>query len=77
VNLECRVEKDVRIHGRAIFIGEVIQVHADERCVVERNGRKALVDMPLLDPLIYARDNHYYKIGPAIRNAYSEGRDYH
>jgi flavin reductase (DIM6/NTAB) family NADH-FMN oxidoreductase RutF len=76
VNLECRVEKDVRIHGRAIFIGEVIQVHADESCVVERRGRKALADMPLLDPLIYARDNHYYKIGPAIGNAYNEGRDY-
>jgi hypothetical protein len=41
--------------------------------MVERRGRKVLADMPLLDPLIYAGDNHYYKIGPAIGNAYSEG----
>ncbi len=74
VNLECRVEKDLRMHGRAIFIGRVIHVHADESCVVETNGRKGLAGIPALDPLLYALDNVYYKCGPAIGTGYSEGK---
>ena len=76
VTVECRVERDLRIHGRAVFIGEVVQVHADRSCVVERRGRRELADMPILDPLIYARDNHYYKCGPAIGTAYRDGIGY-
>jgi flavin reductase (DIM6/NTAB) family NADH-FMN oxidoreductase RutF len=76
VNLECRVEQHFRLHGRAVFIGRVVEVHANQECVVERRGRKALADLPQLDPIIYARDNHYYKSGPAIGIAYSEGINY-
>jgi flavin reductase (DIM6/NTAB) family NADH-FMN oxidoreductase RutF len=76
VTVECRVDRDLRIHGRAVFIGEVVQVHADKRCVVERRGRRELADMPILDPLIYARDNRYYKCGPVIGTAYRDGMGY-
>jgi flavin reductase (DIM6/NTAB) family NADH-FMN oxidoreductase RutF len=76
VNLECRVEKTLHIHGRAIFIGQVVELYADPACVLQRGGRQALADMPILDPIIYALDNHYYRSGPAIGNAYSEGKGY-
>lgn len=76
VNVECRVEREIRIHRRLVFIGEVIQVFAKKECVVERDGRRELADMPVLDPLIYARDRHYYECGAAIGNAYQDGKTY-
>lgn len=74
VNLECRVIKDFTVQHRHIFVGEVIQVYVDETCVVEDAGRQHIVDMTKLDPIIYALDNRYYKIGEIIGTGYHEGK---
>ncbi|MFW9992885.1 MAG: flavin reductase family protein [Candidatus Odinarchaeota archaeon] len=74
VNLECKVIKEFSIQHRQIFIGEVMQAHVSEEFVVESGGRKRIADMTKLDPVIYALDNRYYKIGETIGTGYQESK---
>jgi flavin reductase (DIM6/NTAB) family NADH-FMN oxidoreductase RutF len=76
VNLECRVIKDFAVEHRHIFVGRVVETYADEAYVVEREGRKGIADMRELDPIIYALDNRYYRIGEPIGVGYREGKGY-
>ncbi len=79
INLECQVVHSFNIEHRHIFVGKVIQAYADEAYVTEKEGREGayvIADMTRLDPIIYALDNRYYKIGEAIGTGYQEGRDY-
>lgn len=76
VNVECRVIEEFSIQHRHIFVGQVVQAHVDEEFVVERGGRQTVADMSKLDPIIYALDNQYYRIGESIGIGYREGKDY-
>ena len=76
VNLECKVLKEFSIQHRQMFVGEVIQAYVDERFALERDGRHVIAEMTLLDPIIYALDNHYYKIGGTIGVGYREGAEF-
>jgi flavin reductase (DIM6/NTAB) family NADH-FMN oxidoreductase RutF len=76
VNLECRVIKEFSIQHRQIFVGEVVQTYVAEEFVVERGGHRGIADMTRLDPIIYALDNRYYKIGAPIGVGYSEGKGF-
>jgi flavin reductase (DIM6/NTAB) family NADH-FMN oxidoreductase RutF len=73
VNLECRMIKDFCIQHRQIFIGEVIQTHVDDVCVSVLEPDPVLVDLVKLDPILYALDNRYYRVGPPIGTGYQEG----
>ncbi len=73
-NLECKVVHDFKIEHRHIFVGEVVQCYVDEAFVVEKEGRKGVASLTQLDPIVYALDNHYYRIGGAIGEGYREGR---
>jgi flavin reductase (DIM6/NTAB) family NADH-FMN oxidoreductase RutF len=74
VNLECRVVHDFSIEHRQIFVGKVIQTHIDDSLVNEENGRWVFADLTRLDPIVYALDNHYYRIGGPIGTGYSVGQ---
>ncbi|MFX0170735.1 MAG: flavin reductase family protein [Candidatus Hodarchaeota archaeon] len=74
VNLECKVIKEFSIQHRQIFIGEVIQSYVNNEFVIESEGRKRIVDMSKLDPIIYALDNRYYNIGEPIGVGYQESK---
>ena len=74
VNLECKVVKEFTIQHRQIFVGEVAQTYIDKKFVTEVEEKKVLADLPTLDPIIYALDNRYYKIGEAIGTGYNEGQ---
>ncbi|MBI9044870.1 MAG: flavin reductase family protein [Anaerolineaceae bacterium] len=74
VNLECKVVKDFTIEHRHIFIGEVRQAYVEETFIEEKDGRKVIADLTRLDPILYALDNRYYRIGEPIGKGYSEGR---
>jgi len=76
VNLECRVVKEFSIQHRQIFVGEVVQAYVGEEFVTEREGRHEIADMTRLDPIIYALDNRYYRIGKPIGIGYQEGRGF-
>ncbi|MGD8814543.1 MAG: flavin reductase family protein [Anaerolineales bacterium] len=73
-NLECRVEKEFSIEARHIFVGRVVQTYVDDDCLEEKDGKPSIPDMRKLDPIIYALDNCYYRIGEPIGVGYQEGR---
>ncbi len=74
VNLECKVIKEFLVEHRQIFIADVIQAHVSKEYVTEENGRKKIAEMTKLDPIIYALDNKYYKIGEPIGEGYKESK---
>jgi flavin reductase (DIM6/NTAB) family NADH-FMN oxidoreductase RutF len=73
VNLECRVVKAFSIQHRRVFVGEVVQTYVDGTYVIERDGHKEIAEMSKFDPIIYALDNRYYRIGGTIGVGYREG----
>ena len=75
VNLDCTVEKEIQIEHRCIFIGRVVQTYVDEQFVDERDER-TVAEMQVLDPIMYALDNRYYRVGGVIGTGYDEGRQY-
>ncbi|MHA1968418.1 MAG: flavin reductase family protein [Candidatus Hodarchaeales archaeon] len=76
VNLECRVIKEFSIQHRQIFIGEVVQSHVSKEFTVDNGRNLGIVDMRKLDPIIYALDNRYYKIGEIIGIGYQESKKF-
>jgi flavin reductase (DIM6/NTAB) family NADH-FMN oxidoreductase RutF len=76
VNLECRVVNAFSIEHRRIYVGEVVQAYADEACVVEKEGRRGIVPMTELAPILYGLDNRYYSVGEMIGVGYAEGKKY-
>lgn len=74
VNLECRVVKGFSIERRQVLVGRVVQTYIDDTLVEEHDGRYVIADMQQLDPIIYALDNRYYRIGDPIGVGYQEGR---
>lgn len=75
VNLECKVIKEFSIQHRQIFVADVVEAYVNEEFVTESNGRKKIDDMRKLDPIIYALDNKYYRIGEPIGEGYKEYKE--
>ncbi|MBD3190837.1 MAG: hypothetical protein GF308_09350 [Candidatus Heimdallarchaeota archaeon] len=76
VNLECEVVKEFSIQHRQVFVGEVIQAYVNEEFVIRENDKLRISDMRKLDPIIYALDNRYYKIGKPIGTGYQESKKF-
>ena len=72
VNLECRTIKEFCIKHRQIFIGEVVQTHVDAAFISELEPNPQILDLVKLDPILYALDNRYYRVGPPIGTGYQE-----
>lgn len=75
VSLECRVLHEYSIQHRQMFIGEVYCAYVDETYLVEADGKRQIADLTRLDPILYALDNRYYRIGQPIGVGYKEGRN--
>ncbi|MCL6106063.1 MAG: flavin reductase family protein [Actinobacteria bacterium] len=68
--LECRVLKTVRIGIHTQFIGEIMDVKADEAVL---DGGKVSVDA--LAPFAYAPETHEYRaLGAVVARAFSVGK---
>ena len=76
VNLECKVIKEFSIQHRQIFVADVIQAYVSDKFVSEVDGKKKIADLTKLDPIMYALDNKYYKIGEPIGQGYRECGEY-
>lgn len=72
LSLECQVVKEFSLQHRQIFVGEVVQCFASEEFVSKQDGHKLLADLVQLDPILYALDNHYYRVGGVIGIGYQE-----
>jgi flavin reductase (DIM6/NTAB) family NADH-FMN oxidoreductase RutF len=74
VNLECSVVHDFSIEHRHIFVGEVVQAYVGQEYLAESGEHRSVADLTRLDPIIYALDNRYYRIGDPIGVGYREGK---
>jgi len=77
VNLECRVIKEFSIQHRQVFVGEVVMAYVEEEFVTEEDGKRRVADMTQLDPILYALDNGYHRVGEQIGQGYEEGKKFH
>lgn len=69
LNFECRVVHKQPIGKGAIYLTEVLETHADEGILT---GPKE-IDAVALDPLIYAPDRNYYRLGEKIGREHQTG----
>jgi len=70
VNIECKLFKSVDCGSHLLYIGEVVEIHADKTCVVD--GKP---DMAKSDPIVYAEAT-YWHVGKQAAKAFSAGKEY-
>lgn len=74
VNLVCRVIKEFSIQHRQVFVAEVVETFVDEQFLAWDDDQARVDKVTRLDPILYALDNRYYRVGPPIGTGYQEGR---
>jgi len=71
IAIECRLAHALPLGTHTWFVGEVVEVQAEERVI----GADGLVDIEALDPLAYATSvGEYRGIGRALGRAYKIGK---
>jgi flavin reductase (DIM6/NTAB) family NADH-FMN oxidoreductase RutF len=70
VNIECRLFKSVDCGSHLLYIGEVVEIHADKSCVAD--GKPDTVKS---DPVVYAQSS-YWQVGKQVGKAFSAGKKY-
>jgi len=70
VNIECRLFTSVDCGSHQLYIGEVVEIHAEKDCVV--NGKP---DTRKSDPIVYA-ESTYWHVGKKAGSAFSIGKEY-
>jgi flavin reductase (DIM6/NTAB) family NADH-FMN oxidoreductase RutF len=71
VNVECRLYKSLELGTHTWFVGEVMEVQADGE-LVRGDGK---IDVPSLDPLVYATSvGEYWSMGVSIGRSYEIGK---
>jgi flavin reductase (DIM6/NTAB) family NADH-FMN oxidoreductase RutF len=73
-NIECLTTHEVEVGDYVVVLGEIVEVHADERILREGTD---IVEMDALDPLVYiAGAREYRGLGPKIADAYKVGNEF-
>jgi len=70
VNIECRLFKSVDCGSHLLYIGEIVEIHADKSCVTD--GKP---DATKIHPIIYAQAT-YFDLGGITGKAFSDGKKY-
>lgn len=71
LGFECRLVQALDLGAHTQFVGEVVEVQAEEAVL----GRGGLPDIALLRPLLYAPgQSSYYEVGPYLAPAFEVGR---
>jgi flavin reductase (DIM6/NTAB) family NADH-FMN oxidoreductase RutF len=70
VNIECKLFKSVDCGSHLLYIGEVVEIHADKACVAD--GKPDTVKS---DPIVYAQ-SAYWQVGKQIEKAFLAGKKY-
>ena len=72
MNVECRLRQVVEFEGTDLVIGDVVEVHVDEDCMV--NGRP---DTEKIDPLLYEMlGGPYRSLGVKVADAFKVGKGF-
>jgi len=70
VNMELRLHQVLDFETHDIFVGELVQTHADERVLTE-----GAIDIGRLRPLLFdMASKKYWSLGPAIGNCWNVGK---
>jgi flavin reductase (DIM6/NTAB) family NADH-FMN oxidoreductase RutF len=70
INIECRLFKSVDCGSHLLYIGEVVEIHADTACVTD--GKP---DITKIHPIMYAQLT-YFDVGKQVDRAFSAGKKY-
>jgi flavin reductase (DIM6/NTAB) family NADH-FMN oxidoreductase RutF len=70
VNIECRLFKSIDCGSHQLYIGEVMEIHADKTYVTD--GKP---DITKINPIIYAQAA-YFAVGNQVDKAFSAGKKY-
>jgi flavin reductase (DIM6/NTAB) family NADH-FMN oxidoreductase RutF len=70
VNIECRLFKEVDCGSHLLYIGEVVEIHADSGCLTD--GKP---DVAKIHPIVYSQAT-YFEIGKPVDKAFSAGKKY-
>lgn len=69
--LECRLVQTLELPTHHLHLAEVVEVHAEEGCLVD-----GAPDMGKVDPLLYSfSDGNYWQVGAALGKAFHLGRE--
>jgi flavin reductase (DIM6/NTAB) family NADH-FMN oxidoreductase RutF len=69
--LECRLTQTIELGMHTQFVGEILDVKAEEAVL----DGKGLVDIKKVEPLVFAPDTQcYYGIGRFLGKAFSIGK---
>jgi flavin reductase (DIM6/NTAB) family NADH-FMN oxidoreductase RutF len=72
VNLECTLYQELEIGGGVLFIGQIVETHADES-VLDAKG-KIITDK--LDPLSFEPNNEYRGLTGLVSKAFEVGKKF-
>lgn len=70
VNIECRLFTSVDCGSHLLYVGEVVEIHADRNCVTD--GKP---DISKINPLVYAQSS-YFGVGEEVGKAFSVGKKF-
>ncbi|ACL17755.1 flavin reductase family protein [Methanosphaerula palustris] len=70
VNIECRVFQSVDLGSHRLYIGEVVEIHADKACLTD--GKP---DITKVNPIVYGPGT-YFGVGSQVERAFSAGLKY-
>jgi flavin reductase (DIM6/NTAB) family NADH-FMN oxidoreductase RutF len=65
----CRLYKTLELGSHTLFVGEILDVLADEGLESLAGG----LDMAKVDPLVFASGDGYYKVGAQVGKGFSIG----
>jgi len=73
INMECKLVDALDFgHSHEVFIGEIMEVYADEDCL-----KDGVPDIKKIDPILYSTgDSNYWRVGDYLAKAFSVGKDY-
>lgn len=72
LNIECKVAQTVDLPTNTFFIGEIVNIHCEEKCLADgkpdvKKVRPFLLTMP---------DNRFWAVGEQVGNAWKDGVAY-
>ncbi|MDD1703078.1 MAG: flavin reductase family protein [Methanoregula sp.] len=70
VNIECKLFRSVDCGSHLLYIGEVVEIHADETVLTDKKP-----DVAKLQPIVYAQAT-YFGVGKEAGKAFSAGKNY-
>jgi flavin reductase (DIM6/NTAB) family NADH-FMN oxidoreductase RutF len=70
VNIECTLFKSVDCGSHLLYIGKIVEIHADPSCVID--GKP---DIEKVNPIIYTHAA-YFNVGNQVDTAFSAGKKY-